>query len=479
MNYFQKQEAMVKVDPEKFTIVDSEKELVDKFAPHIEGYKLATEYDLVKEFDKEYPIIELNRTLRIEKAWYMMDRLFVVYSFDLKNGDKDPKDIPSLTVKNLTFNTSDGGTEKLAARNGEYNRGGFNDIEKGFVLNNRIYKGQVLFANETYEKLFQKLMDGEEIETIVLNNLTLKEEQPNGNEIAMKDIALDLNFNFLESQILDEIAIDKEVKLVNGDRIKLTKFQLGIYNNAVYFSADTSNKSIRNFDVDVAFPSDMELSEEMKDYFSRSFHITYDQEGKRLLYIPGFEEIPEYITLNFKAAEYTGTEIIEFTITEQELKSFLTSSTEQWDYERLVGKTKDFEFVFAGISHTDLNGPENMSIKIGVNTLNKQNKLVDMYFTQHQEYEESLKRAEEFADKDPYAKYWLETVGPIIKITNDKNEELLTHGNYVDGDGSSQYQSIILDEDAIRSAKELHVKIFKIPQMVEFMDKEAIKIKIK
>lgn len=483
MNYFQKKEAVVAVDPDKFSIVDSEKEMDEKFAKVVPGYNLASQYDLVKNYDLEYPIIEANRTLRIEKAWLFMERLFVVYSFDLKKSDDDPKEIPSLAIEAVTYEIAEGEPKTITVNN-ELSPEHFYNIEKGFVYNNRIYKGKFFFIEDIYNnEIYQKLLNGVEVESIKLNTptLTVEKEDTKDTVYPIGDISLNLNYNFKDSDTLDKIKIDQETKLANGDIIHWEEFHIGINNNYIYYTVEPKDAKIKKFNLELELPSGKQEENYMR-YRERSYHVSFNQTGKAFLYMPPFEEVPKYIELKFMSAEYTGDESVEFTIPGQDIEAFLKQKDDGKMYEpkeKEIGKTKDYLFTYGGLLMNNANSLDDSSIKIGVSpTKANNNKAFGIYFVSNQEYEANLQRAKEDT-QNSFFQYWLNMSGPIIKIANEKGKELTMDGTYTVPDGFTQYQNIIFKDEVLRNAKQLNVKIFNIPQLVEILDSKSIKIDLK
>jgi hypothetical protein len=475
MNYFQKQEEIIEVSPDKFTIVDSEKELDKKFGELIPGYSLANQYNLLKEYNIELPIIKENRTLRIEKAWLFRDNLFIIYSFNLKQDDDEPENIPTIQIKSLTVETSDGDNQTLTVPNA-YKPADFKAMETGYVFNNRIYKGEVIHPNAFIDTLVQKLSSGIEITKINLNKPILKSEKAPDIEVTLKDLNLDYQFNLEESQTLKKVNVNQKSKLANGDILHWHEFHVGLEGNRLYYSVEPADAKIRRVDFKIDFPEGVKVPEEYS-YFNGTYPITYDNSGKSYFYIPSFEEFPEALTLNLTGVEYVGKERVQFTIPKDEIDLYFNKKNYNANIKE-VGKTKDYIFMYGGLSQIEINNQRAMGLKIGISRNDNQN-VMDMYFMSNNQYEENLKRAEEDPD-NPYYKYWANLSGPILKITNGNKQLSLDPNvyNYEQKD-STFYQTFLLDQKLISPEEELKVEIFNIPKYLKFTDKNQVKRKLK
>jgi hypothetical protein len=477
MNYFQKEELNFEVDSTKFTVLDSKEEIDKQLERNLPGLVLANEYNLVQEYEKKIPIVKANRTLYIEKAWFHNDALFLEYSISLKPGDKNPSEVPSLDVMHLTFETKEGDPQTIPVRQmGDQTR--FGQMGRGYVLDNRLYRAMLIYPDILDYESYHELASGIEINNIQLKDVNLKQDKPNDQKFAVEDITLDLTYNFTSGSILEKISINQEIELSNGDSIHLDEFHVGINYNSLYLDLESTNKEKlpRKIYFDIELPEDVEGNQFYNMYQQHSYPINYDAEGKPYIFLQPFITIPEDVALKINAVEYTGDDVVRFTVKKELIDWFFENEenskalNEQEEIE--IGKTNDFSFLFAGLHNN--NG--NLSLKIGVKSLRNEESPVDMYFTLNKDYNEQLERIEE--DNPEYLMDFYHSNGPIIKITDGHGNEVMSNGMHIEQNSTMQYQNIMLYKELIQSTDKLDIEIFKIPYLEELNHEEEINIEL-
>jgi hypothetical protein len=455
MNYYQSREIAITVDPDKFNVVKSKKELDKEFARYIPGLKLAKEINLVKPLQIEFPVIKENREFKIEEAWYYMDRLYMMYSISLKQTDDDPNIIPTISVDEISLETINGDSLTSTINKNKKGPHIYQEFAKGFVYGNRIYKGIVLKVDdEVVDKL---LISEAELNNIILKNPILFIENKKHEVDQFDDITIDLKYKFENGESLKQVSINQETMLENGDILHWETLQIGVQSSKLTFTIEPSNSPIREINYKIDFPQNDKYMKDFIEFNSHSNWIDYYDE-KPTMHLPPFKEIPEFITLDVTSAEYIGEEIIQFSIPREEIISG------ELQVEKKIGKTKDYLFTYAGMTTENMN----INVKFGVASTYGERSPFNVHFMENDQYELILNTVDR------------EIHGPIVKITNEMGQEVPYVGIFGMAERLINYQTIVLeDEPVVRDAKQLDVTIFNIPYLVESKNTEKIKIKLK
>lgn len=476
-NFYQDKEQVIQVDPEKFNIVDSEDKLIDFYDKYVYGLRLAKQFNRVLEYDMEFPIIKDNRTLRIEEAWYYIDRLFIAYSLDLKQSDGSPADIPSLYVENVTLDTLSGQPQNYTVNKTEYSHRLFKALEKGVVFNNRIYKGTFIRPDINSQSEYQEFINGVELKKIVLNDPTMKKNDEN---IQLEDITLnDIKYNFVEDEALTTISIDQDTRLTNGDIIHWDNLKIGLLHSKLNFNMEPVDAKIRSLNLDIEIP---DKKNHMEDYLKLNqgeFFIN-NVGDKTSISIPSISCLPEFITLRLREAEYVGDESIKFNIPKKDLNAYFESldtmegGESYTPTENEVGKTMDYLFTYNGL----IGEKERLNLQIGVKPRNDNAQVYSVLFMLNDVYEAQIEDSKEHGG-NPFFDFRGYLRDPVIKITDDKGQEVEYDRRYAIPNSKGQTQNILIKNlTMIKNAQNLNVEIFNIPERVEIEHNEKIKIEL-
>jgi hypothetical protein len=144
-----------KVNTKKFHVLESWEELMEMEKMKFHELKFVDHFRLLKDSNISIPLSNEQRSLKIEKTWNYGYQLYVLYSVDLKERDKDEGDIPRLEVHRIKLTSEQNkefeGTAEL-----------FPDetAAEGYVYKHRLYRSLMIhpdfnrvYTQEDWEEL--------------------------------------------------------------------------------------------------------------------------------------------------------------------------------------------------------------------------------------------------------------------------------------------------------------------------------------
>jgi len=133
------------VDSEVFNVKDHFSQVMDEEYKWNGRLRLADQFNKIKSIDIAKELPNEQRQIKIHKAWFTMETLFILYSINLQKDDQAPDDIPELNFSEVTFETSNGDVKSFDTRQyGRYREGYEEDEYEGEVFEKRLYRSMVL-----------------------------------------------------------------------------------------------------------------------------------------------------------------------------------------------------------------------------------------------------------------------------------------------------------------------------------------------
>lgn len=211
------------VNAEHFSVVNSLKDGMKREYIKFDELELIDKYGFLKDVDKKVTLKESYRTLKIEKLWNMNGRMYLLYSVDIKERDKDEYHIPRLSVKNMQFQTKDG--KELVLKAGE-EMGKPGTRDEGFVYKHRLYRSLMLM---------QTMFDSSENDWSIVSNahivrlqdLTISSKD-NGID-TIQDIGLTVPSEDPYTTVLKSEPIDQTFTYGDKKKVKIKSIDALLY----------------------------------------------------------------------------------------------------------------------------------------------------------------------------------------------------------------------------------------------------------
>ena len=403
------------VDKKKFNVKDSFAAVMASDYSNIPFLENADHYDIVDTLDKEVPLVNMRRDLRIEKVWLSMDNLYILTSFKLSQDDKSLDDIPEIRIGKLVFHRDNGKDFPYSTPEMKYGESGTlvqapQGLERR-TFNHRVYQSQVIsmdfsgafYGDEDYEKAINS------INKVTLSDVKLVEKQKGkkkDKQTSVDDITIPISFN-LDKYLVKTIPIHQELA-INNSKIVFKSYELYFDHGALKYDIKGNSSPIEmtaNFKLDGKGASSFD-EENSKNIVYNTISLVDNPYNEIDVYNPDFKTV----TIEPEQYSFMDTNKIEFTITKKQIKQLTEGKT----HEIKVGNIKNGEIYFGVNGSIDYYG----SFYLKFTNNNKGYPTVDnnMHFMVEQNF---------LGQSDENIKYMKATM-PSISIENDKKKTLHT-----------------------------------------------------
>jgi hypothetical protein len=311
------------VNTENFQVADSWNDLMKWEELKFQDLKFVNHFHLLKDSKIIIPIPNEQRELKIEKTWYYANQLYILYSVDLLERDKNLDDIPKLFVDKIKLSSNNGDSFETPAEsyNGEISL-------DGYVYKHRVYRSVILrsnFENVNEEADWEKIIKSNRLEFTKLS-LYSKKGTIKLDPISFKVTPVNVNE---EPKIIRSEPINKKFLLSNNKEIKIGKlqfYQMGSRLSVVQQDDPTLISLVGNFKKYFR-DSDEEVN-------SFEYQISRDGEGRN--FIEAYGIIYDLISLEKKEkAELIISHSIhktnsshDFSVSKEDINKFKANSNE-------------------------------------------------------------------------------------------------------------------------------------------------------
>ncbi|MGM0803562.1 MAG: hypothetical protein ACQET8_02395 [Bacillota bacterium] len=211
------------VNSEQFSVVNTLKDGMKREYIKFDELELIDKYGFLKEVNKTVTLKESYRTLKIEKIWNMNGRMYLLYSVDVKERDKDEYNIPRLSVKNMQFQTKDGKELVLKAGEEMIHQG---TRDEGFVYKHRLYRSMILMPS-MFDSSENDWSIVSKAKIVRLQDLTISSKD-NGVD-SIEDIAFTVPSEDPYTKVLKSVPIDQTFTYGDNQKIKIKSIDALLY----------------------------------------------------------------------------------------------------------------------------------------------------------------------------------------------------------------------------------------------------------
>ncbi len=432
-----------------FEQVDSEQMLMAELTRQLTGSELAANYQLFEDVDYEKLLIEVQRTLKVEKAWLHQGELQLIYSIDLRREDQKQLDVPYLMFEEVGL-MADGKRYNFELTTLETNW-----LSKGYVHNYRLYRGiniRMTGSEENFEKL-QNITGHEEIDQIVIG-------QPNmihgsfEDKKAMESMKIGLSLPTNANDELERMELNQRTNLNDGRTIEWEALTLFIHNTKLLFNMDTE-RPLQGMTLRVKKPNG--------EVFEDQVSVGSLGKGQYEVNMRGFTEFPNELDIEVTALEFMdeGTPMT-FTIPKEIITQGLRMDKgESQSIEKKIGSKNGVNIFFEGLSTNDTYGgphEELMGILVGLEGV--EDKQFNTWFNYVTEGMQNLKYN---ISGDSESEVYQYRQGPLIEISDQDGNILEPIGSSLNPTPEKEVQNILIERTYFENASEINLKISHFP----------------
>jgi hypothetical protein len=387
-----------KVNEKEFTVVDTLKEGMKREYRKYENLEMVDYYGLLTELNKSVPLKEEYRILHIEKIWNIEGRLYFLYSVDLKERDKNERDVPRISVKKIKLSANSGKEMVFSASENHGNPG---TRDEGFVYKHKLYRSMMVMPIiNNYKEIDWKLF--KDINRIELQKLEVSDKE---GVAPIENIAFKVSSENLYFKVLDSSSINKKFTYGDNKTAKLKSYDVLLYDRRFSLILHEDDNDLVGFSG--------YLNDENRTY-------SWDVVGTKELgyFLPLYEEPIEKNNLQtersvtFLSSIHKNNQSYSWTIPKEDISNFNNQIEKPFIKKEEIVDMDNMKIIYEGL--TKFNGGATIKISIIPNSnldRNNFNLFAESYYgsnTIPEEYERSYKRN-------------------LITITNDMKEKF---GNF-------------------------------------------------
>lgn len=207
-----------KVNEENFQVINNWDELMKLEEKKYYELKFATRFQMLKDSNKSIPLSNENRIIRIEKTWNHGHQLYILYSVDLLERDKNETEVPKLRVERVKLTSKNGEDFETRAELFEGDTG-----SEGYVFKHRLYRSLMIYPHfeNVHQKDWEKISSSERFELTSLSTNSSKGKKVL-DSFAFK--IKPINNNLLDETIAST-SVNQKLTLYDGNVIKMNELE--------------------------------------------------------------------------------------------------------------------------------------------------------------------------------------------------------------------------------------------------------------
>jgi hypothetical protein len=323
-----------KVNEKEFTVVKTFNEGIEREYLKFEELEIVNKYGFLQKANKSIQLRDELRTLKFEKIWNIEGRLYMLYSVDLKERDKDERDIPRLTVKKIKLSTKEG---KDAVFSASENTGFPGKRDEGFVYKHRLYRSMMVIPMiVNHDQMdWNILIQANRFELQDVEISTLKGSK------SIKNIPFKVSSENLYTKVLESSPINKTFTYGNNKIAEIKSYDVLLYDRRL--SLDISNE-----DEDlVAFSG---YTNNQKDRFTWDI-IGTEAKG---YYLPSVEDYLENDdgekTITFHSSMHKNAKSYSWTIHKEDINRFNKNMEQTFIKNEEILNQNKMKVIYEGFS---------------------------------------------------------------------------------------------------------------------------------
>ncbi|MDM5316350.1 hypothetical protein QUF49_10125 [Fictibacillus sp. b24] len=329
-----------KVNNENFHMVSDWNELMDMEKIKYKELRFVDHFNLLKKSQISLPIPNEQRKFHIENTWSHGHQMYILYSVDLLERDKDEFEVPRLSVERIKLTSKKGKDFDLPV-----------DLFPGETSNNGwVYKHK-LYRSIMIHPLFDSLQNQEDWDEVSsseryeLSDLSLSSKK---NFTKLKPIAFKVNppNNLLKPETIASVNLNQTLNIPKQVPLQLKDlefFQIGSrISLSTHIDKDLVSLAGKVKKNDIDYPVDFEIS---GDHLSGYFLQMYAVENE--LVTQEKADSLELVLTHFvqrKRDSYT------FSVSSSDINKFLLNPTKDIEKNEIIANENSLNIVYRGLS---------------------------------------------------------------------------------------------------------------------------------
>lgn len=412
-------EPVWKVNAKEFTLVNSLQEGMKREYIKFDELEVVDNYDFLQKANKTVQLNDELRTLKFEKIWNMQGRLYILYSVDLKERDKDESDIPRITVKKMEISAKDG-KEKIFDASEDTGVPGTRD--EGFVFKHRLYRSIMIvpMAENSDQMDWEFLSNTNRIE---LQEIELSDKE--GSK-PLKNIAFKVSSENIYEKVLESSSVNYKFTYKDKNEAEIRSYDVLLYEHRFSLSIPKEDKDLVGF---IGYLNNQ----------SEPFVMNIIGTESKGYYIPFYEDFPQPGTsskeksITLQSSIHKDDQSYTWTVPKEDITRFNRNIDQPIVKNDEIVNTNNMKIVYEGLTKYN----ERPTIKISVISSNNNDRNFIRLIP------ESYYGTEKIPEE--YLRYFQKN---LLTVKNEKNEKLGNFDMFIDEtDSKSTFYINFYNED--------------------------------
>ena len=342
------------VNDENFLVMKDWEELMDAEKSKFSDLKFAHHFKLLKNSQISTPLANNQRKFQVERTYSFGQQLYILYSVDLAERDKEESDIPRLSFNQVEVTSKKGKTFQFPI-----------DIYEGEgAIGGVVYKHK-LYRSMTIHIQYDKVETDEEWKE-VLSSETVKLLNPTFTSNKGKTKIDNLTFKIKPHNVFDvppvlaTETIDKSLELFNDQKIHLDAFE--VYQMGSRIKLDSK--------VDQDLVSLFGTIENGQSLYTLHTDITENEDLD--YYLETYSALDELLNMNdsdslrlsFTHSVHRTDKSYAFSVSKQDLVQFASNPEKDIKKNEVIADDTDFKVVYRGIENDVSNNEKGIRFSI-------------------------------------------------------------------------------------------------------------------
>jgi hypothetical protein len=396
-------EPVWKVNGKKFTVVNTLKDGMKREYIKYDELEIVDNYGFLQKSNKTIQLNDELRTLKFEKIWNMQGRLYILYSVDLKERDKDESDIPRITVKKMEISAKDG---KEIIFDASEDSGVPGTRDEGFVFKHRLYRSMMIVP---------MVLNSDQIDWDFMSNINrieLQEIELSDKEGSkpLKNIAFKVSSENIYEKVLESSSINNKFTYKDKKEAEISSYDVLLYEHRFSLSIPKGDNDLVGF---LGYKSNQ----------SETFVMDIIGTESKGYYIPFYEDLSQPSaaskekSFTLQSSIHKNDQTYTWIVPKEDITRFNRNINQPVVKNEEIVNTNNMKIVYEGLTKYN----ERPTIKISIKTSNHNDRnfirlIPESYYGNEKIPEEYVRSFQK----------------NLLTITNEKNEKLGNFDMFID-----------------------------------------------
>ncbi|KZE66030.1 hypothetical protein AWM68_06525 [Fictibacillus phosphorivorans] len=338
--YDKRAEPAWKVNSDQFHIVSDWDELMDMEKLKYNELRFVDHFKLLKDSQISIPIPNEQRKMHIERTWSHGHQMYILYSVDLLERDKDEFEVPRLFVEKIKLSSKKGKDFDLPV-----------DLFPGETSNNGMVYKHKLYRSIMIHPLFDGLTSQEDWDEVLsseryeLSDLSVSSKK---NITKLKPIAFKVNptSNILKPHTIDSVNLNQTLSIQDHEPLQLKNLEFFQIGSRITLSTNIDKDLVSLAGIlkknDIDYPVDLEINgDDLSGYFLQMYAVENELIS---------QEKDDQLDLVLTHYVQRKPDLYSFSVASSDLEKFAIDSSKDIEKNEIIADEKSLKIVYRGLA---------------------------------------------------------------------------------------------------------------------------------